>query len=94
MLMIGERRIEVTGRYRTHADPMRVVSSSLHDPEVHFEAPPSSKMNAEMDAFITWFNETGPNSDRALPALAQGSGQHFNYGQDAGKTHRRTWPGD
>src|SRR5882672_3861984 len=79
MLMSGERRIEVVGGYRTHADPMQGVSSSLHDPEVHFEAPPSSKMKAEMDAFITWFNETGPNSKRALPALTRAGIAHLYF---------------
>ena len=79
MLMSGERRIEVVGGYRTHADPMQVVSSSLHDPEVHFEAPPSSKMKAEMDAFITWFNETGPNGKRALPALTRAGIAHLYF---------------
>jgi Fic family protein len=79
MLMSGERRIEVVGGYRTHADPMQVVSSSLHDPEVHFEAPPSSKMKAEMDAFITWFNETSPNRKRALPALTRAGIAHLYF---------------
>jgi Fic family protein len=79
MLMSGERRIDVVGGYRTHADPMQVVSSSLHDPEVHFEAPPSSKMTAEMDAFVTWFNETGPAGMRALPALTRAGIAHLYF---------------
>jgi Fic family protein len=79
MLMSGERRIEVVGGYRTHADPMQVVSSSLHDPEGQFEAPPSSKMKAEMDAFITWFNETSPNGNRALPALRRAGIAHLYF---------------
>jgi Fic family protein len=56
-----------------------VVSSSLHDPEVHFEAPPSSKMTAEMDAFVTWFNETGPNGRRTLPALTRAGIAHLYF---------------
>jgi Fic/DOC family len=79
MLMSGERRIEVVGGYRTHADPMQVVSSSLHDREVYFEAPPSSKMTGEMDIFVVWFNETGPNGKRALPALTRASIAHLHF---------------
>jgi Fic family protein len=79
MLMSGERRIEVVGGYRTHADPMQVVSSSLHDREVYFEAPPSSKMTGEMDVFVVWFNETGPNGKRALPALTRASIAHLHF---------------
>jgi Fic family protein len=79
MLMSGERRIEVVGGYRTHADPMQVVSSSLQDREVYFEAPPSTKMKAEMDAFVAWFNETGPNGKRALSALTRAGIAHLYF---------------
>src|SRR3954447_1566705 len=58
MVMSGSRAIEVIGGYRTHAEPMQIVSGRLHDPEVYFEAPPSSRMNQEMDGFVAWFNET------------------------------------
>jgi Fic family protein len=70
MLMSGERRSAVGG-YRTHQDPMQVVSGKLHDREVYFEAPPSSRMKSEMDAFVAWFNETGPDSARAPRANAR-----------------------
>jgi len=58
---------------------MQVVSSSLHDREVYFEAPPSSRMKTEMDAFVAWFNETGPNGTRALPALTRAGIAHFYF---------------
>jgi Fic family protein len=79
MLMSGERRIDVIGGYRTHAEPMQVVSSYLHDPEVYFEAPPSSRMNKEMEAFVAWFNETQPGSKRALPALTRAGIAHLYF---------------
>jgi Fic family protein len=79
MLMSGERRVEVIGAYRTHEEPMQIVSSSLHDPEVHFEAPPSSRMKTEMDAFIAWFNATGPDGARALPALTRAGVAHLYF---------------
>lgn len=79
MLMSGERRIEVVGAYRTHEDPMQVVSSSLHQPRVHFEAPPSAKMKPEMDTFIAWFNETNPEGARPLPALARAGIVHLYF---------------
>jgi Fic family protein len=79
MLMSGERRIGVVGAYRRHAEPMRVVSGAAHDPEVHFEAPPSSRMNAEMDAFVSWFNETAPGGKRPLPALTRAGIAHLYF---------------
>ncbi|WP_075878731.1 Fic family protein [Vreelandella massiliensis] len=36
--------------------PMQVVSGRLDRPNVHFEAPPRAQLDAELDAFITWFN--------------------------------------
>ena len=60
MLTNGRRDLNDIGRYRTHTDPMQIVSGALYAPKVHFEAPPSSQMMAEMEQFITWFNDTAP----------------------------------
>jgi Fic family protein len=79
MLMRGERRIRAIGGYRTHSDPMRVVSGSIHDPKIHFEAPPSSKMKDEMDAFVLWFNKATPAAADALPALTRAGIAHLYF---------------
>lgn len=79
MLMSGDRRLEIVGGYRTHATPMQVVSGRLHEPELYFEAPPSSKMKPEMDAFVAWFNESRPGGKRALPALARAGIAHLYF---------------
>lgn len=57
MLLQGERRVLI-GAWRTHAEPMQVVSGSLTDPKVFFEAPPSGQVPAEMNAFLRWFNDS------------------------------------
>ncbi|WP_251048138.1 Fic family protein [Halomonas sp. ISL-56] len=36
---------------------MQVVSGRLDQPNVHFEAPPLGQLEADLDAFITWFNQ-------------------------------------
>jgi Fic family protein len=77
MIMSGGR-INVVGGYRTHADPMRIVSG-IDNSKVHFEAPPSSKMKDEMDAFVSWFNETAPTGKRALPALTRAGITHLYF---------------
>jgi Fic family protein len=79
MLMSGKRRVEVIGGYRTHADPMQIVSSSLHDREVHFEAPPSLQMKPEMNSFVAWFNDSRPGGKRALPALTRAGIAHLYF---------------
>jgi Fic family protein len=58
MLCTGRRDLKDIGKYRTHDEPMQVVSGPIHKPNIHFEAPPSDKMKQEMDAFIKWFHES------------------------------------
>ncbi len=79
MVMAGERRIEAIGRYREHAEPMQIVSSRLDKPTVHFEAPPSERVQAEMDAFNTWFNDTAPEGKSPLPALTRAGTAHLHF---------------
>lgn len=78
-LMVDNRRIADVGRYRTHADAMQVVSGALHKPKVHYKAPPSGRMQIEMDAFIAWFNKTAPNGSNPLPALTRAGIAHFYF---------------
>jgi Fic family protein len=79
MLMSGGRRIQVVGRYRTHSEPMQVVSGGIHEPKVEFVAPPSPEMNAEMNAFVSWFNRTGPSGKHFLPALTRAGIAHLYF---------------
>lgn len=46
------------GQWRTHPEPMQVVSGRLDKPTVHFEGPPSGIVPAEMRQFILWFNQS------------------------------------
>lgn len=60
MIFPGPSKINI-GTWRTHNEPMQIVSGALGKEKVHFVAPPSSRVPEEMDDFITWFNETAPN---------------------------------
>ena len=55
----GIRRIAV-GRYRDHEDPMQIVSGPPDREVVHYEAPPSRRVAAEMTRFLRWFARTTP----------------------------------
>jgi Fic family protein len=79
MLMRGDRRRQAIGTYRSHPEPMQIVSGSIGDPQIHFEAPPSFQMQAEMDAFIRWFNATAPSGKEPLPALARAGIAHLYF---------------
>lgn len=46
------------GKYRTHVEPMQIISRRYDSSKVFFEAPPSVKVLDEMEAFIDWFNST------------------------------------
>ncbi len=48
------------GNWRTGKEPMQVISGPIGQESVHYEAPPSSRLNEEMEQFITWFNVTDP----------------------------------
>lgn len=50
--------IDDCGRYRTHIEPMQIVSHRYGPLKVFFEAPPSEKVLKEMLAFVDWFNST------------------------------------
>jgi Fic family protein len=58
---------------------MQVVSGPVHNPKVHFEAPPSDKMRQEMNAFIRWFNATAPGGKELLPALTRSGIAHLYF---------------
>ena len=53
----GLRRIEV-GRFRSRPEPMQVVSGPMGRETVHYEAPPSAAVRAEMRNFLDWFNRS------------------------------------
>jgi Fic family protein len=54
----GLHRIAV-GAYRNHAEPMQIVTPTISgngDEVVHFQAPPSAAVAAEMSALLAWFD--------------------------------------
>jgi Fic family protein len=67
------RSIE-TGRYRSHDDPMQIVSGPSEREKVHYVAPPSSAVKAEMYAFLEWFNRT---RDRSLDGILRAGLAHI-----------------
>ncbi|MBB3393742.1 MULTISPECIES: Fic family protein [unclassified Rhizobium] len=79
MLMTGNRHLETIGRYRTHDDAMQIVSGRLDQPTVHYEAPPSRQVPAEMEAFMDWFNRSAPSGESPLPALTRAGLGHLYF---------------
>jgi Fic family protein len=79
MLLTGDTAIRVIGGYRTHEDPMQVVSGPIQKRTVHFEAPPSSRVPDEMKQFMAWFNDTALGGKNPLPALTRAGIAHLYF---------------
>jgi Fic family protein len=56
----------LAGEYRASTEPMRVISATRHGERVHYEAPPSDRLDAEMEAFLAWFNGPSVKLDPVL----------------------------
>lgn len=74
-LMQGRIDLERIGSYRTHEDPMQVVSGGLGNETVHFEAPPSMDVPQFMGDFIEWFN----TSIKTVPPLTRAGIAHLHF---------------
>ncbi|WKW12717.1 Fic family protein [Pseudogemmatithrix spongiicola] len=61
------------GAWRTDAQgPMQVVSGSLAEPRVHFEAPAAARVQGEMERFFEWMN-----APSALDPVLRAAVAHF-----------------
>lgn len=65
MILSGPRQVAV-GAWRTHQDPMQIISGPVGRWKVHFEAPPSERVSKEMARFIAWFNNTAPGAKEGI----------------------------
>jgi Fic family protein len=68
ILFDGER-LEKKGAYRSHLEPMQIVSHVYGDTRVFFEAPPSDRIFSEMETFILCFNSKTTGSLLSRAAL-------------------------
>jgi Fic family protein len=62
-IMVGHWRLE-------DSDPMQVVSGSGRRERIHYEAPPATRVPAEMERFLHWFNEPGQMDPLLMAGLA------------------------
>lgn len=79
MLTLGRSDLEYVGRYRGGEDAMQVVSGPIHQPVIHFEAPPAERVKKEMDGFVRRFNRWGPDGASPLPALTRAGAAHLYF---------------
>ena len=77
MLTNGRRDLSDIGRYRTHSEPMQIISGADYAARVHFEAPPSLSVTMEMDHFLFWFHDTSPSGHHPLPTVTRAGIAHL-----------------
>lgn len=75
MLFKESAKITDWGKYRSHREPMQIVSNKHGSSKVYFEAPPSERVTHEMTLFIDWFNKT----NGALSVLERASIAHVYF---------------
>ena len=64
----GIRKI-LTGAYRDHAEPMQIVTPRLGKPDiVHYQAPDSADVQAQMTRLVDWFNGSLHQTDGLVRA--------------------------
>ncbi|WP_445955395.1 hypothetical protein [Yeosuana sp.] len=61
--MKGSKGIQIS-EWRSHEEPMQIISGALGKEKVHYEAPPSVKVSVEMARFVKWFNDTAPGGQK------------------------------
>lgn len=58
-----------TGAYRDHAEPMQIVTPRLGKPDiVHYQAPDSADVHAQMTRLVDWFNGSLHQTDGLVRA--------------------------
>ena len=65
-LLLGEHKRIKVGAWRTHDEPMQVISGAIGKEKIHFEAPASQSLPGEMKQFIQWFNDTAPGEKKEI----------------------------
>ncbi len=80
MLFSGQRRAVVIGQWRDHEESMQVISGPIGKETIHYEAPPSAQVPAEMARFIDWFNDTAPQGGSPInPAPVRSAITHLYF---------------
>ena len=78
MLMRERREVAAAGAYRQHRETMQIVSGPDYAPRIHYEAPPSRRIEAEMDRFLAWYAGTTA-AQNGLSALTRAGTAHVYF---------------
>jgi Fic family protein len=65
-MLLGENKKMEVGQWRTHDEPMQVISGAMGKEKIYYEAPHSVRVPREMERFIQWFNATAPGNNSEI----------------------------
>lgn len=65
-LLFGESRYINVAEWRKGDEAMQIVSGGMGREKIHFEAPPSTVIQREMDHFFKWLINTRPNQQAEI----------------------------
>jgi Fic family protein len=57
MIMADDNTVKI-GAWRSHTEPMQVISGASGKVKIHFEAPPSTQVASEMKHYVAWYNRS------------------------------------
>lgn len=63
----GFQKIEV-GKWRSNDEAMQIISGSMGNEKIHYEAPPSTVVEKEISLFLNWWNNPPENLDGVVRA--------------------------
>ena len=79
-VLMGHNQKVNAGVWRQGEEPMQIVSGAHGGEVVHYEAPPSADVPAEMEKFINWYNRTElPVKDKISKALLKSAIIHLYF---------------
>lgn len=67
----------LTGEFRASAEPMQVISATRTGDRVHYEAPPSDRLDTEVARFLQWYNVESRDDRLGLTATLRGCIAHL-----------------
>jgi Fic family protein len=77
LLMNGRQDLGRVGAFRTHVEPMQIVSGPDYKRTIHFEAPPSVDVLTHMQVFLKWLSDTRSNGTITLPHIVRAGIAHL-----------------
>lgn len=79
-ILMQQNRFIKAGIWRTGKEPMQIISGAYGKQVVHYEAPPSIQVPAEMEGFIEWYHQwKSTKNDDISKALLKSAIAHLYF---------------